>query len=462
MLKDRMRGLLTLHTMAVLLALTIWFPVLALLTDAALGVTLLFQQINFVLYELGIAAGLLFSFAFNQREAPWARGKDLWIESVRYTNKHMLVVAIVVLGIIWATKDKAISRQFVALYMGTGWLLLLLLNRYLFAWLGSIFFRGSNNVRTVIVGSGSISQKLMRWMENQDNMGVKVVGLVVPLVRPDATNMTGLPILGEIGQLDSILQQSNAGQIILIERSKYWMDTVLQSVHRRGCRLLIFNHWEEYFAQPLTVVNQGELTFFTIGEEPLQNPVNRVVKRVLDIAFALPVALLILPPLALATWVAHKLQSPGPLLYRQVRTGHGQRPFSIYKFRTLHMGDGPAEMRRFALGNLLRRTSLDEMPQFFNVLQGHMSVVGPRPHMVADDELFARFTEFYRDRHFVKPGITGLAQQAGFRGEVKTAEDLDHRIQLDLDYIRNWSAWLDIGIVLRTTAQIILPPRSAR
>lgn len=456
-----MRGLLTLHMMSVLLALTLWFPVLALLMDRVFGVPLLFHQISFWLYELCIAVGLLLSYAFNQRDPPWSRGSDLWVEAVRVSNKHMLAIALVLLGLIWAVKDRAISRQFVAIYMASAWIILLLLNRYLYAWLASVFFRGHNNIRTILVGSGTISHKLSRWIENQDNIGVQVLGLVVPLARPETHTPEGIPILGEVTHLDHILHATNAGQVILLERSKYWMDSVISAVHRKGCRLLIFNHWEEYFAKPLTVVNQGELTFFTMGEEPLQNPVNRMLKRTLDIAVSLPVVLLAMPPLALAVWMAQRRQSRGPLLYRQVRTGHGQSRFRIYKFRTLHVGDSP-NGRHFKAGDLLRRTSLDEIPQFINVLQGDMSIVGPRPHMIADDELFERFTELYRDRHFVKPGITGLAQQAGYRGEVRSAEELERRVQLDLDYIRNWSVWLDMGIILRTAVQVVAPPSRAR
>lgn len=462
MLRDRMRGLLTLHILIVLVVVVAWFRTVAVLVDLLLGKEILFFSINFLLYEVSIATAVLLANALSPRDPPRGSRRAQWIEAVKYTNKHLLGIALLVLGAVWATKDQAISRQFVAIFLASTWVLLLLLNRYLYSWLGTLFFRGTNNVRTVLVGPGFISGKILHWIHQQRSLGVDVIGLV--LTRSGEKDVTPiLPVLGSFDALESIIERSNAGQIVVLEpRSRQWIDGVRAICQRQGCRLLIYNQWEEAFDQPLTVVTQGELTFFTYGKEPLQNPVNRVVKRTVDLMIAIPVALCLLPPLALCVKVMHVLQSPGPLFFKQVRTGHAKVRFSIYKFRTMHVDGDERAGRRFAFGQFLRRTSLDELPQFLNVIQGTMSIVGPRPHMLADDERFAHVVEVYKSRHFVKPGITGLAQQLGFRGEIRAVHELEGRVQLDLKYVRSWSVWMDICIIVATAIQVLHPPKKAR
>ena len=166
-----------------------------------------------------------------------------------------------------------------------------------------------------------------------------------------------------------------------------------------------------------------------------------------------------------------RVQSPGPLFHTRPRTGEQRLPFPMVKFRTMHVADADARAeaqqarvddgRVYAFGAFLRRHSLDEFPQFWNVLLGQMSVVGPRPVMPLLDEEFERQVRAYRSKHWVKPGITGLAQSRGFRGEIKTPAQLQERIRLDLYYIAHWSFWLDVQITLRTLRQVVVPPREA-
>jgi lipopolysaccharide/colanic/teichoic acid biosynthesis glycosyltransferase len=203
----------------------------------------------------------------------------------------------------------------------------------------------------------------------------------------------------------------------------------------------------------------------------LENPLNRGLKRLLDVIVSLPVCLIVIPPLSLLFWAAQRLQSPGPLLYRQTRCGRRGVPFTIFKFRSMHVNGREladeakqavrGDRRVFPIGGWMRRMSLDEIPQFFNVLRGEMSVVGPRPHLLKHDEMFAAEAPFYRTRFFVKPGITGLAQVKGFRGEITNPAVLHERIRWDLAYIRGWTIWLDVLIIIRTVRHMILPPKSA-
>lgn len=208
----------------------------------------------------------------------------------------------------------------------------------------------------------------------------------------------------------------------------------------------------------------------TAASEPLENPLNRLLKRSLDIAVSLPVVLVVLPPLSVVVWWMQRRQSPGALIHCQYRSGLDHKKFLMYKFRTMHEVGNAGELSRqarkddsriYPFGRFLRRTSLDEIPQFLNVLIGNMSVSGPRPHLMEHDEKFARIVSTYYTRHFVKPGITGLAQCNGFRGEISEPSLLEKRIGYDMLYIRRWTFSLDLQILLQTVRQVVFPPRTA-
>jgi lipopolysaccharide/colanic/teichoic acid biosynthesis glycosyltransferase len=208
-----------------------------------------------------------------------------------------------------------------------------------------------------------------------------------------------------------------------------------------------------------------------LQEEPLEDPLNRLVKRLFDLAIAVPVVVLVLPLLCLWVWLMQRVQAPGALFHVRERRGQQGEVFRMLKFRSMYeeATDAQAELRQasaedervFAFGRYLRRHSLDEFPQFWNVLRGDMSIVGPRPYMPLLDEEFRSQARGYRTRHLVKPGITGLAQSLGFRGEVLEQEMLRRRVQWDLHYITHWSVWLDLQITLRTMWQVFWPPKTA-
>jgi lipopolysaccharide/colanic/teichoic acid biosynthesis glycosyltransferase len=194
-------------------------------------------------------------------------------------------------------------------------------------------------------------------------------------------------------------------------------------------------------------------------------------KRALDLALAVS-GLLLLAPLLLVTATAIKASSPGPIIYRQGRSGLNGRVFVIYKFRTMHEGTcddvlSPRcrqatenDPRVTPLGRLLRRASVDELPQLLNVLKGEMSIVGPRPHAVAHDAYYSLRVKGYEKRYRARPGLTGLAQVMGYRGETKTIDDMQKRIDADNLYIENWSMRLDLVIIAETLAMLIAPFRA--
>ncbi|MCU0624308.1 MAG: undecaprenyl-phosphate glucose phosphotransferase [Gemmatimonadaceae bacterium] len=211
----------------------------------------------------------------------------------------------------------------------------------------------------------------------------------------------------------------------------------------------------------------GGLPVVAVCETPFHGTTG-VIKRLSDMLIA-SAAIVVAGPVMLATAIAVRVTSPGPILFRQRRYGLDGQEIVVWKFRTMKVQEDGAVVRQATkdddritpLGRFLRRTSLDELPQFFNVLQGRMSVVGPRPHAVAHNEMYRKLIKGYMIRHKVKPGITGWAQVNGARGETDTIDKMRTRIEFDLEYLRNWSLRLDLLIVWKTFWQAIRGDRNA-
>jgi len=203
-----------------------------------------------------------------------------------------------------------------------------------------------------------------------------------------------------------------------------------------------------------------DIEVFTTYENPLKNPFNKFIKRASDIL----ISILLLIPTALMfpiIWLIIKIQSPGPVLFKQKRTGLDGRTFDMLKFRSMHVNSEADKLqatkddpRKFPFGNFMRRMNIDELPQFLNVLKGDMSIVGPRPHMLLHTEIYSQLIGKYMVRLFVKPGITGWSQVTGFRGETKELWQMEERVKRDIWYMENWSIWLDIRILWKTVKQM--------
>jgi Undecaprenyl-phosphate glucose phosphotransferase len=204
------------------------------------------------------------------------------------------------------------------------------------------------------------------------------------------------------------------------------------------------------------IVEFGNMATMRVFQSPL-SPVDRVSKRIFDLFCAI-VGLLLLSPLLVLVPIAIRLDSPGPALFRQTRHGYNNEPIRVFKFRTMSViedGDNfraavRDDRRVTRLGRILRRTNIDELPQLFNVLVGDMSIVGPRPHATAHNNVFEGLISSFGRRHNVKPGITGWAQVNGYRGEADTIEKMGRRVEYDLYYIDHWSFMFDIEIILMT------------
>ena len=391
---------------------------------------------------------------------------------LRLAFRQTLTVLGVLLLFLVAQKDTAVSRVFLFSFIPVLYGTLTAANRTFPQIIAARLFDSGRRERTLLLGTTTQVQSILPWIESKSQYGVDIVGIVTDESQP--VGELPWPILGKPSDLTLLTATSGATQVILLQMpdSISHAATIGALCEQLGIRLLIVNdiekHISEAFNRPVFFFEDAGVRFVSMREEPLECPFNRILKRFLDIVVSVPVVFLILPPLSIAIWLVHRVQSPGPLFFRQRRTGIRFHEFDIYKFRTMEV-DNPDESaqatdedpRVFAFGRWLRRMSLDELPQFINVLNGEMSVVGPRPHMLEHDAAFGQVSDAYRVRSFVKPGITGLAQVEGFRGETRKPEDVVDRVRFDVYYLENWSLSLDWRIIFRTAWQMLRPPKSA-
>ena len=219
---------------------------------------------------------------------------------------------------------------------------------------------------------------------------------------------------------------------------------------------------KEIYSKKLRYEYYGYIPVLTLRNIPLEDSINMILKRSFDIVFSSLVIVFILSWLTPIIAILIKIESKGPIFFKQSRNGFNYKVFDCYKFRSMtpnknaHQDQATRDDQRITkVGKFIRKTSIDELPQFFNVLFGDMSVVGPRPHMVSHTNMYAKKIDKFMVRHFVKPGITGLAQISGFRGEVETDKDIIGRVKYDIFYIENWSLLLDIKIVIQTFVNAI-------
>jgi putative colanic acid biosynthesis UDP-glucose lipid carrier transferase len=363
--------------------------------------------------------------------------------------------------------DATLSRIFLVSYLSFLYPVLLFSNRLLVEPLSGRFFSGTHEHNILLVGASRKKARLQHWLRHRALLGFRTAGILGE--SSEAEPMGDLPNLGRPDDLERVIQERKIKSVILLGLPMLpdaYAD-VSDVCNRNGVRLTILSDLDERLHHPAVHLEDGGLHFITAREEPLENPLNRLCKRTLDLAIALPVIVFILPWICALVWLLQRGRSPGPLFYRQSRAGLHNQEFKIYKFRTMRAEDGDAarqathgDARLYPGAGWLRRTSLDELPQVINVLWGEMSVVGPRPHLVEHNRLFSEHLTSYHIRSFVRPGMTGLAQVRGFRGEAAPGA-IAARLSADLLYLENWSLLLDCGIIARTCWQILFPPRTA-
>ncbi len=367
-----------------------------------------------------------------------------------------------------ATKDGFISRVFFFNFVPWLYVALLFSHHYLPGFLAGNVFKGERLERTLLVGTEEKTRKMRGWLRRKSEIGLRAIGLLTD--EPIEKTAEGITVLGNLGDVERVIREQEISQLILLEFPLFSEVNrqLIQVCDQLGVRLLIVSDLEEKLRHAVTHFEDDGFRFIGLREEPLENPLNRGVKRLIDISLALPVMLFVFPPLALLVWLAQLAQSRGPLFHVQTRAGMQNKRFRILKFRTMHTGHGDlarqaraGDERVYPLGKWFRKLSIDEIPQFWNVLRGDMSIVGPRPHLIEHNHQFSQLMANYNVRAFVKPGITGLAQVRGFRGEARNDSDIQKRVACDIEYLENWNLSLECGIIARTFLQILTPPPTA-
>ena len=371
--------------------------------------------------------------------------------------KAFVFNAFIISGILFSLKRPDFSREhlyatYILLFV------LIVIWRYFMLKIIMIYRKsGYNYSRVVIIGGGEVAMQLYYYFNSDDVLGVRLLGvfsdsklkfnLNANIYQGDIKDSKDFILANSIDEIFYTMPLTNTRKI------KDFIDFC----DKKMIRFKVVPDFRGFLFKRVNIDFFDDVPVITIREEPLTDFINRVVKRLFDILFSLFVIIFILSWLFPLLAFLIKITSKGPILFKQKRTGIDNKDFFCYKFRSMalnkaadNMQATKNDMRITSVGKFLRRTSLDEFPQFFNVLVGDMSIVGPRPHMLKHTEEYSALIEKYMVRQLVKPGITGAAQVRGFRGETKELQEMEGRVRLDVWYIENWSLFLDINIIFQT------------
>ena len=374
---------------------------------------------------------------------------------------------------------------------------LLILSRLFERWMVKRFRKMGRNTRTVtFVGNDPELLRLYNELVNDPTTGYRIRGYYADAEIGEWTHSLSTQYrmvegesspkekyenieinrLGSLQDLLRLIEESpdevKVGAEMYVSLSRRDRD-IIKKLSRFCDRKII-----RFFYIPVSVETLGinlkpellnDMEVYATYENPLRNPINQIIKRLFDIVLSLFFLFITLPFFPIIALVI-KIQSPkGGVFFKQFRTGVDGRHFFCYKFRSMHPNkneDGLVQAtkndpRKFPFGNFMRKANIDELPQFWNVLKGDMSIVGPRPHPVALNEMYVELIKKYMVRHFVKPGVTGWAQVTGYRGETKELWQMEGRVKRDIWYIEHWSIWLDIRIIWLTAKSIFIHDKNA-
>jgi putative colanic acid biosynthesis UDP-glucose lipid carrier transferase len=390
----------------------------------------------------------------------WRSGRKLAYARDIITGWGGTVAILVLLG--WVTGLMPLFPRTVVLAWFVSTPCLLLVSQLLLT--GRVSNDHGDDVRSVvIVGANNVSVKFASAIDKSPGLGMRVLGFFDD--RTEDRRPPGLrhPMLGNMADIARYVREHHVRRIFISQPIS------AQPRIRRMLDELEDTTASVYFLPDIYVFDLMQARFDNVAGMPViairETPftgVNSMVKRISDIVLASLILLMLLPIMAVIA-AAVKITSPGPAIFRQRRYGLYGEEIIVYKFRSMTVAEDGAKVvqakrgdqRVTKIGGFLRRSSLDELPQFINVLQGRMSIVGPRPHAVAHNEQYRKLIKGYMLRHKVKPGITGWAQVNGLRGETETLDKMEARIQYDLDYLRVWSLWFDLWIILLTVKVVL-------
>jgi len=326
---------------------------------------------------------------------------------------------------------------------------------------------GRNFQRIIIVGAGKNGLELYNEMKVQIYYGYKILGVfddneelktLIPEYKGSVAEVEKFSLENDIDEIYCTLPSSQDNKIIKL----------LNFSEKNMIRFYLLPEFYRYLKRKFVLKNIDSLPVIALRDEPLQYWHNRFAKRSFDVVFSALILVTVFPVLYVVLGILIKLSSPGPVIFKQLRTGLYGKDFYCYKFRSMKLNRDSDEKqaehldpRITKIGLFMRRTNLDEFPQFFNVLKGDMSVVGPRPHMLKHTKEYSELIDKYMVRHLVKPGITGWAQVTGYRGETRELEQMEERVRRDVWYIENVSLLMDAKIIFYTMINMFFGDKQA-
>jgi len=421
--------------------------------------TLFSESISYHLQKFYIE--YLFSLNTFWLIAAWASGLYITKTMIsfesfsRRTTRVYLISLLSIFLYLYFFRRSELGRLFFAssvVALGIG----LLINRLLYLFVLEHFKKGNHLIRVLIVGYNEVAKKLARYFE-EEGLAVELLGFAEDAHK--VKELTHYPILTTIDnsvEISKLLKVDEIYSTITPEQSKN-IYNLINKAESECIRFKIIPDFSLFIQSPIHIDFLRDIPILSLRSEPLENTANRIKKRVFDIIVSLIGIILIMSILIPVIGLLIFLESPGPIFFVQSRTGKNNRNFKCIKFRSMKI-NGAADSQQATkdddritrIGRFIRKTSIDEFPQLFNVLMGDMSIVGPRPHMIYHTESYSKTVSQYMVRQFLKPGITGWAQVNGFRGETRTLDQMQQRINHDVWYLEHWSLWLDVRIIFLT------------
>lgn len=392
-----------------------------------------------------------------------------WLERSLMANARILtqawmIAALTAYFLVHIIEESYLITPDFSIGLLVGWLLLtpfgMVVYRLIIYKLAFYYRNHAGNRRKIaILGAGKTGQQLAERIQDAPWLGYEVIGFFDDKTEMIGQNISGVPVLAPSDQLYQYSQKDKFDElyICLPLRAEDKIKQVLNELADTTATVKFVPDLFSFDLMHTRFTNLKGLPVFSVYDSPLNALSLKLLKRAEDILLA-SLFLILLAPIMLIIALAIKVSSKGPIIFKQHRYGLNGKEIKVYKFRSMSVAENTGQIRQATrhdprvtrLGRFLRQTSLDELPQLVNVLQGRMSLVGPRPHASAHNEEYRKLVPRYMQRHIIKPGITGWAQVNGWRGETDTLEKMQKRIEFDLHYINNWSLWLDIKIIILT------------
>ncbi len=414
------------------------------------------QSYLFFLIFCVIPVYLILYFSFGLYK-PRRTYKTIFSEATQIVKVN-IVAFVVLVAILFILNQPDFSRIMLFLLAVVGTIMGIIERFIIRSILKKIRIENRNLKHILIVGDNDLAFTFARKIRNNPYLGFDISGF---LGRSDRVGLEveGSKIIGAFKDLDYVLDHHTYDRVVLAIPLKYYykINELVESCERVGIKAEIIPDYIRYFPAQPSVDMIEDIPIINIRYVPLDDAFNRFIKNLSDYIIAV-IAIIITSPIMIITAIAIKLTSPGPIIFKQERIGFHGKPFEMYKFRSMKVQNPDDEKsgwttkddpRKTRIGDFIRKTSIDELPQFFNVLKGDMSVVGPRPERPYFVDEFRKEIPKYMVKHQVRPGITGWAQIHGCRGDTS----IKKRIEYDIEYVENWHMGLDLGIMIKTVVK---------